>query len=50
MSRADITRCFQNVPARTRMEILCSLIERNEIIEDKVIVGKGRPMIRYKAV
>lgn len=50
VTRADITRAFQGVQARTRMEILGSLVERGEIIEDKQASPQGRPRLRYRAV
>lgn len=50
VSRADITRSFQGVQARTRNEILSSLIERGEIIEERIKTqGAGRPTLRYRA-
>lgn len=49
VSRADITRAFQGVNARTRNEILSSLIERGEISEEKIQSQGGRPKLRYRA-
>lgn len=50
VTRADITRSFQGVPGRTRMEILGSLVERGEIIEDKMANTGGRVKLRYQAI
>jgi hypothetical protein len=49
VTRADLTRSFQGIQTRTRMEILGSLVERCEIKEEKVAVGAGRPTFRYRA-
>ena len=49
VSKADITRCFQGVQARTRNEILASLMERGEIIEDRTGNTGGRAKLRYRA-
>ncbi len=48
ISRAELTRAFQAIQARTRNEILSSLAERGELIEERH-AGSGRPKIRYKA-
>lgn len=50
VSRADLTRGFQGVPARTRNEILGSLIERGEITEEKMQSNGGRAKLRYRAL
>lgn len=48
--RSDITRAFQGIPARVRNEIIGSLVERGELIEDKVS-GVGTKMkLRYRAI
>jgi len=49
-TRADLSRSFQGVQARVRNEILGSLIERGEIVEEKTVKTGGRPSLRYKAV
>lgn len=49
ITRADISRSFQGIQARTRNEILSSLIERGEIIVEKVQPSKGAPSVRYRS-
>lgn len=49
VTKADITRAFQGLQARTRNEILSSLAERGEIIAEKAQGTKGAPMIRFRA-
>lgn len=50
LTRAEISKCFQGIQARTRQEILGSLVERGEVFEDKVPNGQGRPKLRYRAI
>lgn len=50
VTRADITKAFQGVQMRTRMEILGSLIERGEISEHKSPGSLGRPTLKYRAI
>jgi hypothetical protein len=49
LTRADISRMFQGIQARTRNEILFSLLERAEIIAEKNQSAKGAPVVRYRA-
>lgn len=49
VTKADITRAFQGIQARTRHEIINSLVERGEIIIERVQGGKGAPILRYRA-
>lgn len=50
VTRADITRSFQGLPSRTRMEIIGSLVERGDITEEKAQNKMGRPSFRYRAI
>lgn len=50
LTRADITKAFQGVQARTRLEIISSLVERGEIVESKDGGQQGRPRLRYRAI
>jgi hypothetical protein len=50
VSRAEITRLFQGISLRTRTEILVSLIDRNEVEEEKVGGTGGRSKSRYRAI
>lgn len=50
VTRAEITRLFQGISLRTRTEILVSLIDRNEVEEDKQSGTGGRAKSRYRAI
>lgn len=50
IGRAEITRAFQGVQARTRNEIIIALLERGEILEQRVSNSAGRPTLKYRAV
>ena len=48
--RADITRSFQGIPSRIRNEIVASLVERNELLEEKVSGIGAKMKLRYRAI
>lgn len=51
ITTGDITRAFQDISARTRAEIIQTLVQQGKLSEERSTMGKsGRPSVRFRAI